>query len=140
MHQWYHGVVLAMLFPDLANEEGYEIPENRDEVDVFKFQRFEMDYSDEMQAIRVCSYRMLGPPSIDPGKLPCNSKQLDALRLICKELNLKLGDEIAFNVRDMKIEKMWTYLEQGETQLSADLKAIDVADLKVSKKRKKLKS
>ena len=131
-HQWWHGVIIALLYPDLLaaykidppqehyTDEGEPyivdrlvIPDTSDEVDVFAFQAFEHSVHGQLPIIRVCPTRMLGPSSVDLPPKKCTTAQVDALRLVFKECNLKARDTVCTDYRDMSVREC---LEFAQTE------------------------
>ena len=127
LYQWYHGVVIAMLHPELLpttlvdyDSEYVEdtlvrklgtgryltMPEDRDDINVFDFQKFEGEVHSKLGLIRICPSRMMGPPSVDLPEEACTPEQQEALRLIMtKALGYKSSQEIAMNHRDTSLKK-----------------------------------
>jgi len=117
LHQWWHGVVLALLFPKEAEEQGFVVPFKPwvGDVNPHEYQRFELDNHTSLPAIRVCPSRALGPPSIDRGLGPASPEQIDALRLVVKLLGLKGDDEIALDHKDVSLKRVWEYLKSTKS-------------------------
>lgn len=103
--QWYHGVALAILFPDKAKAAGYLPPE--EEPDVFHYQRFELDSHNDFPVIRICPSRMITPPSINKGKKPATKEQLEAIRAVFKVLGLKARDIVNTDYSDTTVAQCY---------------------------------
>lgn len=103
--QWTHGVILAMLFPDLAKEKGYAPPDR--DYNVFKYQHFELDNQDEFPVVRICASRIMGtcPTSMNKGRAACTPEQLAAVRQCFKALGLRARDKINTDFADMTVPK-----------------------------------
>ncbi len=110
LRQYWHGALLAMLYPEQAAQAGYQFPEDPDELNVYEFQRFELDNHDLFPVIRICPTRMSGPTSVDRGCSPSTPEQIQAVRLVMKELGLGAQDEVATDHRDMTVREMFDYL------------------------------
>jgi hypothetical protein len=110
LRQWWHGALLALLFPDKAQEAGYEMPDDPDDLNVFDFQHFELDNHNLFPVIRICAGRLMGPTSIDRGCDPSTPEQIAAVRIVMKELGLSGNDEVSTDHKDMKVREMFDFL------------------------------
>ena len=115
--QWYHGIALAVLFPEKAKESGLESPE--EEPDVFKYQRFELDHHNDFPVIRVCPFRMTTPCSINKGNKPATKAQIESLRAIFKILGLKARDMVNTDFCDCTVAQCYEMLnlENGSDEI-----------------------
>lgn len=131
LHRWYHGVVLALLFPDMLKEFRVDMqdddnldpipgtgrplvmPEDREEINVFDFQKFEFAYHGKMPVIRICPDRRTGNPSVDlPEK--CTPEQREALRLVMIEsCGYSLTTKVSTDHRDMTLRDCMKFAETG---------------------------
>lgn len=131
LHRWYHGVVLALLFPELLAEfhvgqdtdEDFKpipgtgkplvMPDQREDINVFDFQKFEMALHGRMPVIRICPDRHTGNPSVDlPEK--CTEAQREALRLVMIEsCGYSLSTMVATDHRDMTLRDCLRFAETG---------------------------
>jgi hypothetical protein len=95
--QWCHGVVLAILYPELAAAEGYEPPtedENR-HIEVFKYQRFELDHSRTLPVIRVAQSQMIDEIMVSSSDIQPTELQLQALLAVLNLLGLRGTDSLS---------------------------------------------
>lgn len=122
-YQWYHGVVLALLFPDKAKEmtkvdaqdpESYfnkvfwPVPRNPN---VFHFQSFELDNHWEFPVIRTCFGRMMGPSSVNVGKEAATRPQLEALRKVFKLHGYRGRDTVNTDWGEISVQEAMTRFE-----------------------------
>jgi len=113
-NRWFHGVVLAVLYPQLALEKGYAPPAGpHDEVDVFKYQRFELDHSDEVPMIRVAIGSLTESISVSKGDAPATDEQIDALQRVFRVLGRKAGDTLTGEDDDMTVAEFIESLRQA---------------------------
>lgn len=85
-----HGVILAILYPSLAQKAGYLPPTKG--YDAYHYQRFEIDNSYDTGIIRVsCPYGVL---NISRGGVPMNKMQNLSLSKIFKVHGVRMGDEV----------------------------------------------
>lgn len=110
LRQYWHGALLAMLYPEQAAQAGYEFPDCPDDLNVYEFQNFELDNHDLFPVIRICPSRISGPTSVDRGCSPSTPEQIQAVRLVMKELGLNGNDPVATDHRDMTVREMFDYL------------------------------
>lgn len=121
--QWWHGAVLAILYPQLLAEfridmetdddnnpvpgtgTVLELPDDPDELNVFDFQKFEHHVHGKLTVIRVCPARLLGPPSVDLPKAAATPEQLIALHIVFKIMGLKQASEVATDFCDMNVKR-----------------------------------
>jgi len=115
-YQWFHGVVCAILFPKLAREQGFGVPKHPiDEVDVFKFQRFELDNHHKLPVVRVCPSRMSGC-SINKSDAPATEPQIKAMRRIFKALNFGYADTVHTDFRECTVMECYEMLKRDERE------------------------
>lgn len=100
--QWCHGVILAILFPDLAKEKGFDIPDEN--YSVFEYQSFELDNQKQLPAIRV-SKGMMTSFTISAGDRLLTQKQITALSKILKVEDISLSDPIETHKGRMSARK-----------------------------------
>lgn len=125
VYQYHHGVVLALLRPDLLaafrlrepksqhDEEGNYLgesdvlvmPDNAEDINVFSFQEFELAHNGQHEFIRFCPTR-IGDPSVDLPYSACTPQQVEALRqLLMVTMGMKLRDPVAMSLRDVTVKK-----------------------------------
>lgn len=114
LRKWWHGAMLALLYPEKAKEAGYVIPDAPDDVDVYEFQRFELDNHDLLPVIRICPGRVIGPLSLDRGCDPSTPEQVAAVRLIFKELGKTGNNVVSTDHKDMTVREMFEKLTSDE--------------------------
>lgn len=129
--QWWHGAVLCLLFPEEAKQAGYIMPDEPDEVNVFEFQKFELDNHDHFPVIRVCPTRMMGPPSFDRGCKPVTEAQMVALRLVVAEMGLRMNDEVSTDHKDMTVRKLYEYMQKDLDVWTGEKREVTARPLKV---------
>lgn len=103
LKRWYHGVALAILFPEVAKETGYEPPD--EEPNVFHYQHFELDQHDKLPVIRVCPSRMLGPCSVNKSRKAATAAQVATLAKLLKMHGLKARDNVSTDEGDRTVQK-----------------------------------
>ena len=97
--RWTHGFLLACLFPDFAESKGFkkeDIPEDVDDINVFHYQRFELDNCTELPVVRIArglSYSF----NISKGSEPATQEQITAVSAIMRSHDISLADEVALN-------------------------------------------
>ena len=96
--KYFHGVVLAMIFPELAAKCGYGPPP--EDPDVYHYQRFELDNSRDLDAIRV-AFGLLHPILVSRGKKAATEAQVEGLRSVFKAKGIALRDMVMTDSRDM---------------------------------------
>ena len=133
--QYWHGAVLALLFPELlaayrveedwnddddwndnASYKGAPLlmPDEPDDLNVFEFQQFEFSLHGKLDVIRICPTRMTGPCSIDLPENGCTVPQREMLRVVLtKVLGLSLNDEVATDHRDMTVRQCLVHADTG---------------------------
>lgn len=114
MKQWTHGLILALLYPDAANEYNktaelpFEWPESRDDIDVMAFQRFELTCAKDLHCIRICASRLLSPTSVDLPVGACTPEQIEAMRLaLRKGLGMKDADTVSMDHFDTTVKRLF---------------------------------
>lgn len=113
IQKWCHGVVLALIFPELAKQHGYEPP--TEDFNVFTYQRFELDHSRETTAIRISIGVTNGQLNIskDENK-KATAKQRHALSLIFKAQGLSVNDKVQSDLNETTVRTLLKQLESGE--------------------------
>ncbi len=110
LYPWWHGAVLALLYPDHAREAGYKMPNEVDELNVYEFQRFELDNHNLFPVVRICSSRILSPCTLDRGGKPVTEAQTEAVRLVFKALGMGARDPVTTDHKDMRVSDVWAFL------------------------------
>lgn len=111
--RWFHGVILAVLYPELAAEKNFPPPaEPRDEVDVFAYQRFELDNSKDLPVIRVAVSSVTNSVLVSKGSFPASDEQIEALQRIFRVLGLKAGDTLTGDDDDPTVAEFIEALRQ----------------------------
>lgn len=116
LYQWYHGIVLAILFPKIAKAQGYKPPSAKND-NVFKFQRFELDNHDKFSVIRICPGRLMGHCSVSKGEGPATDEQIAALRLVMKACGLGPRDMVHTDVGDRTVLKSYDLLKRSRDDM-----------------------
>lgn len=115
LRQFWHGAVMALLYPEFAREKGFELPKLVEDLHPQVFQTLELDHGRELPVIRVCATRMITTPlSVSWGDRPATEAQIDALRLLFLSLKKKANDIVSTNNRDMKIKDLFQVIRKGE--------------------------
>jgi len=97
--RFYHGVLLAVLFPDVAHAQGYEPPMQGD-ANVYLYQRFELDNHRSLPVIRV-AFGMMTPVNVSKGDQAATPAQIAALSKVFRACGIGLNDQVATDLRDM---------------------------------------
>jgi len=123
LRRWWHGAVLAILYPQLLAEfrlnaetddddkpipgtgTTLEMPDDPEDLNVFDVQQFEHHVHGQLNVIRVCPTRLLGPPSVDLPKAAATPEQMIALRSVFKIMGLKPNSEVATDFCDMTVKR-----------------------------------
>ncbi len=110
MKQWTHGVLLAMLFPDVAKKMGYEPPD--EDFNVFHYQRFELDNHDKFPVIRV-AFSLITDFYISKGKVPATKEQVESIVKIFKVTGTKMNASIQTDAGEMSVRAFLKELRSG---------------------------
>jgi len=113
-NRYFHGVALAVLYPQLASEKGYEPPAGpHDEVNVYHYQRFELDHSGEVPMVRVAISQLSESIAVSKGDAPATDEQIDALQRVFRVLGRKAGDTLTGEDDDMTVAEFIESLRQA---------------------------
>jgi hypothetical protein len=95
IHQYYHGIILACLYPKEAGAAGYAVPEEpREDLSVFKYQRFELDNSPALGAVRIAISQMIDSLFFSKGNKPATDEQCTAVAACLRALGKRARDKI----------------------------------------------
>jgi hypothetical protein len=120
-YRWFHGVVLAILYPEVAKEAGYPPPVREDgDVDVFLYQRFELDHGYKLPVLRVSHSMQTGTTMVSAGNPACTEPQLAALVGALAALGLRGKDTLTGEEDDMTVTQWVDYLRQRGAVTSRD--------------------
>lgn len=114
MHErWTHGIILALLYPDLAKANGFETPQ-RDEgdLDVFRYQQFELDHGYDLPIIRVALSQLLGGTVVSTGSQAPTNAQISALLAALAEQGLTARDTLTGSDDDPTVGELIEDLRQ----------------------------
>jgi hypothetical protein len=126
--RWFHGVVLAVLYPEVAKEAGFAPPVREDgDVDVFLYQRFELDHGHKLPVLRVSHSLQTGTTMVSAGNPACTEPQLAALVGALRALGLRANDTLTGEEDDMTVTQWVDYLRQRGA-LNSDEDGEDTAD------------
>jgi hypothetical protein len=108
--RFFHGVIVAVLYPELAAEKQYPAPASpRDDLDVFAYQRFEHDTSRDLPILRVSVSLITDTILVSKGKIPATDEQIDAMQRIFKALGKTARDTLTGEEDDPTVGE---YIEQ----------------------------
>ncbi|MDO8414876.1 MAG: hypothetical protein Q7S87_01545 [Agitococcus sp.] len=111
--RWFHGVCLAVLYPDIAQKAGYSPPTMEDgEVDVFKYQEFEHAVSYELPVLRISSSQLTGATMVSAGGHAPSDAQLEALAAVFKVMGLRANDTLTGEDTDITVTQFVESLRQ----------------------------
>lgn len=120
-YQWYHGIGLALLFPEVAAKYGVPAPISpHQNNDVFSYQAFELTFHDQLQVIRVCPGRMVGNPSVNKGFAAATEAQIAGMRRIFKAIGLGPRDMVYTDSGDETVTKCLKLLAEAEEPRELD--------------------
>ncbi len=108
--QWAHGVLLAILFPEIAKEKGYEPPD--EEYNVYKYQKFELDNHDTLPVVRV-AFSLTTDFYISKGKAPATKAQVESMVKIFKVLGARMDASIQTDAGEMTARAFLKELRSG---------------------------
>ena len=95
IHHAVHGIILAILYPEKAVAAGYAVPtEPWDELNVFEYQRFELDNAPSIDMIRISIGQLSGSINFSKGNSPATPAQINAVMACAKELGVSYRDKI----------------------------------------------
>lgn len=92
-HYALHGAVIAMLYPDLAEEYGVPLPEfPLDGIPKLAYQGFGLKVDDSLQIIQVTG-AMMGKPCVRWEKKP-SAVQIESFRIFCLANDMSMHDKL----------------------------------------------
>lgn len=119
--RYYHGIVIAVLYPELAASKGVAAPASpRDDLDVFEYQRFELDNSRQLPILRVAVSLTTGTTMISKGSIPATEAQIDAMARIFKALGLAARDTLTGDEDDQTVSEFLEELRQERIRAQED--------------------
>lgn len=102
MCQYTHGVIAAVLYPDLALSNGFSPPISPiHENDVFQYQAFELENGREHLPL----IRVSGHCNISRCNAPCTPEQIEGLRKAMLEGGMKLTSKVQTDFSEMSLKK-----------------------------------
>lgn len=107
-----HGVILAILFPDLAKEKGYRPP--TEDYDVSLYQRFEIDNGSSMPVVRIAHSKLMETCNISKGNFVCTEAQIQAVRACLNERNIKPHDLVHTDAGELTVKKALIWLTKED--------------------------
>ena len=107
IYRWTHGVVVALLYPEVAEKNGVPAPAGPiDELDVFAYQRFEHDVSHDLPIIRVATSQLTNFVGVSKGSFALTNTQIDSVRRALKALNRGLRDTLSGEDEDSTVAEL----------------------------------
>jgi hypothetical protein len=114
-HRYYHGVICALLYPDLARAHAAGIPIHPlDEINVFEFQHFEHDNASSMNVVRIATSMLSGTTYFSKGRAPATENQIKTVAAICADMGFTGKDEIETNMGSQTVAQILEGLREGE--------------------------
>ncbi|WP_455233422.1 hypothetical protein [Geopseudomonas aromaticivorans] len=107
----YHGVVLALLFPEVAERMGYRMPDR--EPDTSHYTRFQIDATD-LPAVRI-TFGFIRAVGVSKGYAPATAEQIESTRLALLCNGVRPQDKISCSFTDMKLRDSLDWLAQDHT-------------------------
>jgi len=107
----FHGVVLALLFPEVADQMGYRPPDR--EPDTSHYTRFQVDATD-LPAVRI-SFGFVRAIGVSKGYKPATTEQIESTRMALLCSGVKPRDHISFSYADMSMQDGLEWLAQDHT-------------------------
>lgn len=104
-----HGVIMAILYPEIAAKSGYRQPDTSPEA--MHYTGFQIDFGHEIPLIRV-SFGYLTAVGVDKGHAPAVPLQIDAARRALLAAGVKPGDKIACSATDLKMVELLDWLAE----------------------------
>ena len=115
VYRWYHGVICACLFPEVAKAAGYEHPVTPHQYnDVFAYQRFELDNNSKMDVIRIAVSSMMAEMNFATSGKPATQAQIDAVLEIGKLHGLKARDQVIVSYGFEEFKDIVEALRKGD--------------------------
>lgn len=111
LRRMWHGVVLAALYPNVAEAEGYSLPDDIEDINVLHFQEFELDHHELFPVIRICPSRLNGRMSIDRYSRPATKSQIDAVYQVFKATGHQAHDKVTVECGQIKVCDVGDYLK-----------------------------
>lgn len=108
--RWTHGVVLALLYPDVAKKCGYKPPD--EDFNVFHYQRFELDNHSTFPVVRV-AFSLVVDFYISKGDNAATKEQIEAMIKIFKVTATKMTASIQTDAGEMSARKFLDALRDG---------------------------
>ena len=113
LYRWRHGVITALLYPQLAEEKGFGVPVGAArEIDVFHYQNFEHEVANDLPIIRIATSAMLGGIYLSKGQLPASDAQIESVRLALAASGLTGSDTLTGEEGDLTVAQVLQELRQ----------------------------
>lgn len=122
--RFYHGVIVAVLYPELAAAQQVPAPASpREDVDVFAYQRFEHDNSHDLPILRVAVSALTSTILVSKGAVPATDEQIDAMQRIFRALGKTARDTLTGEEDDptvgeyierLRQERVWAAMPDEE--------------------------
>lgn len=109
--KWTHGVILACLYPEEAEADGYPPPD--EDFNVFTYQRFELDNHTRFPIVRI-ALGSLYSFNVSKGDMPATPAQVQSVAKCVRMCDLSLSDTVQTEGSDMSARSMLKELEKGE--------------------------
>jgi len=112
-YEYIHGMVSAILFPELAAKHGYRPPDTKSTWR--DYQRFELSHGDEIPLVRIALGMIMYGTNISKQDAPCTPAQIEGTRrVLIDHLGLKLSEEVDTNLSKVTVRKALKWLAEDE--------------------------
>jgi len=118
-HRWFHGVITALLFPNLVEAEGYSAPVSPPEANnVFTYQEFEHKVSRITGLVRIAQSALINSLFCSKGDEPATAVQLEGVAKCMKALGYNHRDLVTTDGGDLKLADLYEQLKQDNLKES----------------------
>lgn len=107
-----HGVVMAMLHPEIANKHGYRQPEMNPVT--MHYTGFQMEAGGEVPLVRI-TFGFMTAVGVSKSHAPATLEQIEATRKVLLGAGLKPGTKISCSIRDLSVSQALDWLREDHT-------------------------
>ena len=120
LHQYYHGVVCSILYPELAKQHSVGLPfkPKEENAGVLAYQSFEHEMASRMNVIRVAISGMIECVYFSKSPTPANNEQIQSVLAVCKALGYGGRDKFETDHGRVTVAQLIDKLREGDEYLN----------------------
>ncbi|KWT98189.1 MULTISPECIES: hypothetical protein [unclassified Variovorax] len=123
-YRWMHGVITALLYPELAlKHKAPPLEGSPEDLDVFAFQAFEHEVACRLPLVRIAYSLTTGSTALSKGAVPPTDVQIEGVRRALNQLGLSGQDTLTGEEDDPTVNEQLERMRNERLEAEAESQA-----------------